>query len=508
MRVPDEDTRFPTRSYPYSRSSGVESALVIPSRPPGGAYRFRVGLEQEPVAIEPAELAGMDDLFAQLVLRAGRRPATMHELDATIAAHSSERRSFMIAEGALLGAAPILDPNLRMLVAYRRATEWDAFVSTAPPFDDEKVFLQLIAWSARTRDFSFWERREGSWFLAGRSADALAAPTRGLGPFDSHVNGTLIMKELKAPWLHWHSMSQTLPLDVVPGHSRGASDPIFAGLSTADRLEPIVRRAAERWAHARLDDVLAATRIEHPDRLLRHLLTPTTVNIVSSPATFAGPDDELIGVPPTLFADTDALIDLIGLAPAISRPPFVSRGRYRAAATRLGLHLRNGTFRQDGDAFFAWPVPERSLEDQTIVKHLLARGLLSPQLVATVLMLDFTNPLDSPRRRALLEEIPSTPIAPSDLEPALAAALANAGVALEAGWEAAFSERIAVFVVKVQTRLDSDDGLDDMIRLTDARRRAFRRRKLAEFDLTLPWLDAEDGGGELELDTDARIRIR
>jgi hypothetical protein len=23
--------------------------------------------------------------------------------------------------------------------------------------------------------------------------------------FDSHVNGSLVMKELKAPWTHWHS---------------------------------------------------------------------------------------------------------------------------------------------------------------------------------------------------------------------------------------------------------------------------------------------------------------
>ncbi len=53
--------------------------------------------------------------------------------------------------------------------------------------------------------FHFYERLHGTFFWAGMSQHALEDATRGQGPFDSHVNGSLVMKELRSPWVHWHA---------------------------------------------------------------------------------------------------------------------------------------------------------------------------------------------------------------------------------------------------------------------------------------------------------------
>src|SRR5579863_259237 len=51
------------------------------------------------------------------------------------------------------------------------------------------------------------KKRYGDWIWAVSSWDALAPDTRSNGPFDSHVNCALNMKELNQPWVNWHSLA-------------------------------------------------------------------------------------------------------------------------------------------------------------------------------------------------------------------------------------------------------------------------------------------------------------
>ena len=85
--------------------------------------------------------------------------------------------------------------------------------------------------------------------MGGRFNFALSPRSRGQGCFDSHVNGSVMMKELKRPWVHWQSMKATLRLapDDPLRH-----DPLYASASGAEKLELIIRSAARRWTIARL----------------------------------------------------------------------------------------------------------------------------------------------------------------------------------------------------------------------------------------------------------------
>lgn len=70
------------------------------------------------------------------------------------------------------------------------------------------AFLQCLAWDPVNERFNFYARSRrgddetggaapGLWVYAGNSTHAFAEGSRGRGPFDGHVSGSLVMKELE-----------------------------------------------------------------------------------------------------------------------------------------------------------------------------------------------------------------------------------------------------------------------------------------------------------------------
>jgi hypothetical protein len=53
-------------------------------------------------------------------------------------------------------------------------------------------------------------------------------------------------------------------------------------------------------------------------------------------------------------------------------------------------------------------------------------------------------------------------------------------------WEAAFAARIENYFARLRERSAGADGFDGWVRLAESRRREFRKRPLAEFQLTTP----------------------
>jgi len=532
---------FPTRIWPYRRPSAAGIALdqtaPLAALPPGLLYRFVMGFDPAPGReMSAPERAALRDPFATLLLLRGLFPLSLRALLAALDQQNAvpdglpEQLSFVVAEGGQIQWSPetaTLNRGFRFVVARGRAGSFELFVSTGAPFDSETQFLQVLAWDPVAGAFQYYERRTGSWFWAGSSWDALAEPTRGRGPFDSHVNGAMVMKELEAPWLHWDSMAQTIPPEALAPDDSLRSDPLFTGRTGAQELERITRQGVDRWTDARLGRLIGADdRVSGVVPLMRQVLTTTTVNIASARQTSAGSDDEPLFPPLELFLNRKALLNLVLIEPDFA-PPTVARGRYRRAAEALNLRLidnfQEPPFVKSGDVFFAWAVPEPAFEDLNVLDHLLRRGVLSRRFAASLLMVDFTNPIGSRRRADLLRWVPEEADATgagrieARMSAAIDAALPGlpadaserdlvADLALpDTDWQAAFAARIERFMAAVQAQLDSDDGLLELMRLADSRRRAFRRRPLAEFDLSLPWTDIAPDAPFLRLDLEARV---
>jgi hypothetical protein len=235
------------------------------------------------------------------------------------------------------------------------------------------------------------------------------------------------MKELRLPWLNWNSVAQEIPLESFPLDHPVRTDPPFAARQSADILERrVVRPAVQRWTRARLDRTFAESGgIAAPRELVQHLLTTTTVNIASSEERSRGSKPEF-GLPPTFFLDVETIVNQLGLEiTGLGQAFQVRRPFYERALVAVGVALKDSDsgFRQDGDAFFAWPVPERAFEDCVVVAELVRRGVLSAGLALALLMVDPWNPIDSPQRARLIAYVPASRTAAAELEPAIRAAL-------------------------------------------------------------------------------------
>ncbi|WP_377828155.1 hypothetical protein ACFKHW_29680 [Bradyrhizobium lupini] len=481
------------------------------------------------------ERASLGDPFFELVLARGRFPGTAAELLAVLNESNGapeglpEQMVFVVAEA---GQIPFNEANSRLprSVRYvvtrgRSANGPTVLVSTRPPATDPTAFLQVAGWDSRNKVFHFYERAGDAWLWEGSSWHAFDDAARGKGPFDSHVNGTLVMKELRLPWLHWNSTAQEIPLESFPPDHPVRTDPLFAARESADILERrVVRPAVQRWTRARLDRLLGAPGgVAAPRELLRHLLAATSVNIVSSEERSRGSKPEF-GLPATFFFDVESIVnqlalDISGLGQAFQ----VRRPDYESAVAALGLVLKHSDagFQQAGDAFFAWPVSERAFEDCVVVGELTRRGILSPGFALGLLMVDAWNPIDSAARESLLQYVPAGTTPAGQIEAETRRNINNAAAGLppeaperiaadyltldEGAMRTRAAAELDAFVAKVRARLATSQGVLDFMRVADWRRRAFRKRRIAEFGLTLPFSNIDENAPPLAVTRDAEV---
>jgi hypothetical protein len=176
----------------------------------------------------------------------------------------SDQQSFLVADGGQIPWSTVtqdVDRAFRFIVTRGVAGQAppSLLVSTSDDFDSVDTFLQVIGWDKLNGAFQFYERRGGSWVWAGSSWDALIAPTRGNGPFDSHVNGALNMKELKFPWINWHSEAATID-GAVAANDPLRNDPLWQMRRGAELFEGhVARPGIQQWTDARI-----ASNRSHP----------------------------------------------------------------------------------------------------------------------------------------------------------------------------------------------------------------------------------------------------
>jgi len=522
---------FPSRQY--SHGSSRRAGFAAPALAAGRTYRFVLGRDAAPQPIDAATPGAPRDPLAALVLFGGRPlPMTLRALLAHLDGGANPlpvQRSFVVADGGQIPWSPETDAlqrNLRLVVTRHGAEgqQPDLLVSASTNLDSEREFLQVIGWDETAGAFQFYDRREGSWFWAGSSWDALAAGSRGHGPFDSHVNGALNMKELKRPWVHWHSQAAQIPDSVLAPGDPFAAEPLWTKRSQADEFErAIARPGIQRWTAQRIARRTQGAVLTALPEFMRQVLGTSTVNLVASPTSFpALAAASRIQLPLTFFVNTDALIDVLDLDPGLAIPS-IAAAVYRAALKRFDVAITDGQFRFDGDTHFLFVVPEPAYEDVLILQRLVEIGVLSRKLAACLLMVDFSNPVFSRRRASLMRHVPGeaqvgAAAAFDDIFITAVRAAIDAGTAgpaeaeLLANWETpdpwppVFEARIRAFMNAVTATIDEADRFARIFELAESRRREFRKRPLAEFRLTTPVTSIPEDAPLLEFGEDGSIR--
>lgn len=521
-------SRRRTTAWPQTTMEGVMAAESgITQLASSTAYRFVMGVDSEPTVMPQSQLDSLADPMGVL-LRQGKFPLTLHDLLAEVDAAGMLplQRSYLVSEAGQIPLAETgsLQRDLRFAITRARATNVDLLISTSAAGDPAATFLQVMGWDETAGRFNYYMRLGPTWVWAGDSYSALAPESRGQGCFDSHVNGSLVMKELKQPWLHWQSMNATILLAPDDPLRR---NPLYQSLSGAEDLELTVRAGVSRWTGVRLKHAVTSDgRVTDLDRLLRQLCTTTAVNLASSvtaSSTVVRSPGKPLTLPLGLWLNVDSLLDDLGL-PARFVPPSVPGQLYLDSLVRYDFALVEGEFRQPGDAFFAFVVPEAAFEDIEVVNQLVRRKMISAHFAASVLMVDFPNPVFSPARVKLLAYVPAA----ATLDPAgggvsqqVAEVIVQAVDSLpadspeaqfadhwrlaDADWRDVFASRIQDYVNAVTLRIGTDQGFDDYVRLAESRRREFKSSRLNEFTLTLPVTNIPPDAPLLQMNEDGTI---
>lgn len=473
------------------------SQLMVQGLSDDTISRFIVNLDDFPTQMSVDQAAvELNDPFAVRLLRAGNFPNTagevLHALEqADPGGPLSQQHFFLVGEGGQLPAdVANAQRNMRFLVACGAGAEGAEVVVSS--FHPDKAMVEVMAWDATQGGFNFYRTMPDSnaWVWAGNSRHALSAPTRSHGPFESHVNGNILMKELKVPWVNWHSPFATVPTSSLVAQGLD-SHPWVQRLDAGGAYaleEQTVRPGIVRWSTARAAAITTGTSTETPARMLEQVVSTLTVNLISSQTTSAfavGGSTDQVDLPSTFFADAD-MLELVGLP----GPPRlrVAAQTYAKVLTELEVTLTDGDgFTQAGDTHFAFVVPERAFEDVATVRAALKAALITPRLVASLLMVDFPNPIFSARRSSLARHFTGVAWAGDGTQFSDAVAQTiitspEAGTAdspefeFSQNWAAgvdfvsAFSQRLTTFYSRLEEALTAADKYTAIYELAETRR--------------------------------------
>ncbi|WP_354637439.1 hypothetical protein [Kitasatospora camelliae] len=475
------------------------------------------------------ELAALGDPMATVFFHRASYPPTVGDLlrDLPQSPTGPAQAVYLIGEAGQIPpkASPALFRDFRFAIARSvQGSEVDLLISTGAGVDPQATFLQVAAWDPVAKVFNYYMRIAPTWVWAGNSWSALEDDSRGRGCFDSHINGSVVMKELRLPWSNWQSQSATIRLDE---DDPVRADPLFKEVIGAERLELTVRALVSRWTEARLAEVTRTGTVARPDHLLRQLFTTTAINLAttgvqSATVTATGGD---LPLPPGFWLNTDALLDDLEL-PVTAALPRAPAAWYVASLADFDFRLeeRASGFSQAGDTFFAFTTPEAANEDDDVIRQMVQRGLVPAKFAACALMVDFTNPVFSPDRARLMAYVPATPTAVGDLAATTAQAIVAAAAQLPAtspearfaadwaladgDWPQVFAGRIDAYLAAAAVRIRTQAGFNDYVRLAESRRRDFKEMKLNEFELTLPVTNIPADAPRLAMREDATVADR
>lgn len=395
-------------------SLAAEKSRACPTLANDRIYRFiESASETCPRPATAAEITALGDPYAEHILRQGHFPTSVAQIADAVSAHipgvDPSRQSFVVGEGSQvpLSVAPrSAERDLRYVVTWKASSSAnlpDIFLSAAP--GGHSSFLQVIAWDDGPKHFNFYAYNDDLrvWSWAGNSTHAYGPDTRGHGCFDCHHNGMVIMKELRSPWNNWHSSRAAVAASLVP--TAIAEETLFRGRAVASILEGIVEGYQSKYHNARIDSLINAegTRIDGVPRLLESIISQSTVNLASSQKTSAGATPDV--QPPIDFFVNSTLTNIVfpdGLAIDAS----LSRPAYNAylTANRYRLVQSDATpgYQMAGSTNFAFLVPVYSAEDALIVRNLYSTSMMvNGKFVASVMMVDFQNPVFSTVRAGL-----------------------------------------------------------------------------------------------------------
>lgn len=348
--------------------------------------------------------------------------------------------------------------------------------------------VEMIAFDDTAGVFNYYETDGDVLNFFGSSKDMLTGTGQNGDKRCAacHTGGGLVMKELDTPWMHWEGHEDTPGSDdLVNKHKNLGSK------TSGAELEGVVKSGNEKWNKTRLATLKAAGKV---DELLKPLFCTTEINLDNG-ADFGSPviggtgGSEIDGLP------FDSLLD----------PQLKSFGSISIDFADYDAQIKRNGQRVEGvpnavDTFFDYAFPERSAADNDYVDQLVAAGIIDADFVKDVLMVDFTRPIFSTDRCALVEfapELSGEDLTAAKVRQGFIASLeaetpgANspAGALLKNlktdNDATAHDAKVDAFIAAC-TALGSKAVTENALKITSLNRTQARTRPVFEFEQTMP----------------------
>ncbi len=351
------------------------------------------------------DLSALHDPIAQFVLRAeGECPTNWTELAATLAERDTAgcedgagMRTMIVSESAHALGTEAEMRTVSLRTCGGRPDHGLAFSLTGGTLDGPSLpkDVEILAFDDTLGMFVFYTLQGGQWSFHGTSKDVVAEGSKSLCA-QCHTDGGMVMKELENPWLHWEGNATIA----------GAQELVdrfddLGAHSTASDLEQVVRTGNRAWDEIWVKDLLLAGNLRE---VLHPLFCAREFNIgAATKAAGTG----------VRFVPALALVDDTFDGGAFPLQVNVSTAAYEAAIGDAKQHLehRGATLRDSAgkiiaDTPFGLPFVHRARADKQFVERLEQIGVIDRDFVFDVLAIDFTRPVFSPERCALLDRVP------------------------------------------------------------------------------------------------------
>ena len=428
----------------YFSPAGAVTAVIVFVAAPVAAQSNPVPGGVPMSSLPASERNQLGDPFFDLVLRNSPTATSLKRIEDLIQPNRNQRRAFVVSESII---DPARGQGRRSVLSFRgtrggHVLDDNVMLSVffnSEQFTDNPGSIEALGWDSSRGRYNYYLLSGGAWRFAGdsRNAAKLTPSQRNGTCMACHVNGAPIMKELFIPWNNWRSFETTTETSYLtnPAVWPVASSPRLIGnLAGAEVLEGLVIAGINRFMEDQISrlikrdsngaierDADGRETVTDGRRLLRHLFDTTEVNLVSSRTktglhplpivTSTGPSHP-VDIPNTHFLNANLIggqsvpgFQMRGLgisaARGFSSRAIVQPAEYRKLVNDSGIRLGG----RAGDAFFGWFGPEASHIDNFTVEAMMKRGILTPQFVAAVLLVDLETPVMSDDRASLLDAL-------------------------------------------------------------------------------------------------------
>jgi hypothetical protein len=369
---------------------------------------------------------------------------------------------------------------------------------------------EAIGWSPKRKAFAYYKVEGTKWVRKGDGGEVKSMTKGTERPFECitcHSTGAPLMKELHDSWGNWTSTWFSVQ---QPEGGNALFKRMFEKVQRADDLEVGIVSAMHLHSKGRVDRA-------KKDKALKGVLTqlmcevgePSLIGAHSANSDRLGAVSTFSSMLPTAILTNQLLVAPrtggtgveLGLEQTLGLevPSLGSLGQ-GIDSTAYSKAVKDNAQKiggKAGDAIFPMSSPEKSYADLDAVQELLRQKLIDNEIVADILMTDFTVSSFSKIRCDLAETMPQTWKTPAELKTEWAKALEGSklrgakGLRTRLGKDdlADHAKKLETFAKACTTR-PAPDFTKDMLTIISQRRVEFAARYSDVIES--PWLIPTD----------------